>query len=557
MSELAAWQYDTCPPDLQVIKTELAQVPEHPVDAELRQLLGDNPASFRQYEEFVIFTARQFAVDALDGDSDAARWNRFMHLLPVAFYAAVSHLMLSKDDCMELSDVVPGANRLLREAVFSGDGTVTVTDCIPRAGDKLPAFRHPVFEYIAERLTEDRAARAQEATPVAAPPPRLTSVPLSRELLVVPAEPAVATTAIVTESVPAQGGSQVAGGTGGAAEPASDVAGGHARTAAAELSRKRAAKPGRGGQAIPRGIAPATETEATSDPKYFYTNRDKGTTYTDGMKTYLEGIGLVNLLTAAEERDLSQAIERGREARARIDAGAGTPADRRALQAADRARERFITANLRLVVSVARRYPLPPSMELLDLVQEGNLGLQHAVDKFDWRKGFKFSTYATFWIRQAIGRSLDQKASLVRLPGDRSASLRAALRAASGDSDELDVEHARLHRLTTPTSLDRNLGDDGNRELNDVIPDSTPGPEDQIMRRADDELTARLLDALDARARYAVEQRFGLRDGRKRSYREVGEELGLTTEGARQLVKRAISAVREQAGAAADDGDIG
>ena len=92
------------------------------------------------------------------------------------------------------------------------------------------------------------------------------------------------------------------------------------------------------------------------------------------------------------------------------------------------AKDRFIRANLRLVVSIARRYPLPPGMELLDLIQEGNLGLEHAVDKFDWRKGFKFSTYATFWIRQAIGRALDQKASLVRLPGDRSASLRAALR---------------------------------------------------------------------------------------------------------------------------------
>ena len=98
-------------------------------------------------------------------------------------------------------------------------------------------------------------------------------------------------------------------------------------------------------------------------------------------------------------------------------------------------------------------------MELLDLIQEGNLGLEHAVDKFDWRKGFKFSTYATFWIRQAIGRALDQKASLVRLPGDRSASLRAALRAVSGNGDELDEEHARLHRLTTPTSLDSSIGD--------------------------------------------------------------------------------------------------
>ncbi len=103
------------------------------------------------------------------------------------------------------------------------------------------------------------------------------------------------------------------------------------------------------------------------------------------------------------------------------------------------------------MVSVARRYPLPPGMELLDLVQEGNLGLEHAVDKFDWRKGFKFSTYATFWIRQAIGRALDQKASLVRLPGDRSASLRVRPCARSPvTATSSTTSNARLHRLTHP-----------------------------------------------------------------------------------------------------------
>ena len=186
-------------------------------------------------------------------------------------------------------------------------------------------------------------------------------------------------------------------------------------------------------------------------------------------------------------------------------------------------------------------------MELLDLIQEGNLGLEHAVDKFDWRKGFKFSTYATFWIRQAIGRALDQKASLVRLPGDRSASLRAALRAVSGNGDELDEEHARLHRLTTPTSLDRTIGDDDSNELVDLLPDSNPGPEQEVMDRAENEMATSLLDVLDKRARYAVEQRFGLLDGRKRSYREVGEELGVTAEAARRLVKRAVNTVRHRA----------
>ena len=267
----------------------------------------------------------------------------------------------------------------------------------------------------------------------------------------------------------------------------------------------------------------------------------------DSVGQYLNEIGAVALLNAQEERELSQAIERGVEARLRKDEGERGRDIDRAIREAAAAKDRFIRANLRLVVSVARRYPLPPGMELLDLIQEGNLGLEHAVDKFDWRKGFKFSTYATFWIRQSIGRALDQKASLVRLPGDRSASLRAALRQVSGDGDELDDDHARLHRLTTPTSLDRTIGDDDSNELIDLLPDANPGPELEVMARAEEEMVTGLLNILEPRAKYAVEQRFGLSDGIKRSYREVGEELGVTAEAARRLVKRAINAVREHA----------
>jgi RNA polymerase primary sigma factor len=267
----------------------------------------------------------------------------------------------------------------------------------------------------------------------------------------------------------------------------------------------------------------------------------------DSVGQYLNEIGAVALLNAQEERELSQIIERGVAARERIAAGNGTAEDRRLDRAAARAKDRFIRANLRLVVSIARRYPLPPGMELLDLVQEGNLGLEHAVDKFDWRKGFKFSTYATFWIRQAIGRALDQKASLVRLPGDRSASLRAALRQVSGDGDELDDEHARLHRLATPTSLDRSVGDDDGSELVDLLADAAPGPEEMALANEEDRMVTGLLDVLDGRARFAVEQRFGLHDGRKRSYREVGEELGVTAEAARRMVKRAVNTVRNEA----------
>ena len=268
----------------------------------------------------------------------------------------------------------------------------------------------------------------------------------------------------------------------------------------------------------------------------------------DSVGQYLNEIGAVPLLNAQEERELSQIIERGVAARERIANGSTSVEDRRLDRAAARAKDRFIRSNLRLVVSIARRYPLPPGMELLDLVQEGNLGLEHAVDKFDWRKGFKFSTYATFWIRQAIGRALDQKASLVRLPGDRSASLRAALRQVSGDGDELDDEHARLHRLATPTSLDRTVGDEDGSELVDLLADDAPGPEEHAVASEEDRMVTSLLDVLDGRARRAVEQRFGLNDGRKRSYREVGEELGVTAEAARRMVKRAVNTVRSEAG---------
>ncbi|MEX1217557.1 MAG: sigma-70 family RNA polymerase sigma factor [Acidimicrobiales bacterium] len=267
----------------------------------------------------------------------------------------------------------------------------------------------------------------------------------------------------------------------------------------------------------------------------------------DSVGQYLNEIGLVPLLTALEERELSQIIETGIAAAARLENAERGAMLRAEVRAAAVAKDRFIRANLRLVVSVARRYPLPPGMELLDLIQEGNIGLEHAVDKFDWRKGFKFSTYATFWIRQAIGRALDQKASLVRLPGDRSAGLRSALRQVSGDGDQLDSENAWLHRLTTPTSLDRTIGEDESNELVDILPDSLPGPEEIVLEQIDHEMIASLLSVLDSRARLAVEQRFGLHDGQRRSYREVGDELGVTAEAARRLVKRAMTSVREAA----------
>ena len=272
----------------------------------------------------------------------------------------------------------------------------------------------------------------------------------------------------------------------------------------------------------------------------------------DSVGQYLNEIGAVALLTADDEKMLSKAIEKGRDAQVVLDGEEKiTAAERRSLRTAVReaeaARDRFIRANLRLVVSIARRYPLPPAMELLDLLQEGNLGLEHAVEKFDWRRGFKFSTYATFWIRQSIGRALDQKASLIRLPSDRSASLRAALRHSGGDSDGLDDENAWLQRISTPTSLDKNIGDEGDSTLVDLIGDDAPSPEDHALESDRKEMIRGLLDRLDPRAQLAVARRFGLIDGESHSYREVGEELGVTAEAARRLVKRAVDELREDA----------
>src|SRR3954469_18551792 len=267
----------------------------------------------------------------------------------------------------------------------------------------------------------------------------------------------------------------------------------------------------------------------------------------DSIGLYLNEIGKVPLLTAEEERSLSRVIEAGHEAAERIAAGETGPELARAVTDAAAAKDRFIRANLRLVVSIARRYPLPQGMDLGDLIQEGNLGLEHAVDKFDWRRGFKFSTYATFWIRQAIGRALDQKGSLIRIPGDRSANLRSVLRQAGGDADALDSVNADLHRLTATVSLDKTVGDDGDATLGDMIASNDESPEATLIAAVDSALLEELLSSLDKRGRYAVEARFGLIDGEKKSFRELGTELGVTAEAARRLVNRSVAGLRDDA----------
>ncbi len=267
----------------------------------------------------------------------------------------------------------------------------------------------------------------------------------------------------------------------------------------------------------------------------------------DSIGMYLNEIGKVALLDADEEKELSRLIEDGRAAAERLANGERGAELRRAVARGAQAKDRFIRANLRLVVSIARRYPLPQGMDLGDLIQEGNLGLEHAVDKFDWRRGFKFSTYATFWIRQAIGRALDQKGSLIRIPGDRAASLRSALRQAGGDVETLDAQNVELHLLTSTASLDKAVGDDGDATLGDLLADDEATPEDVVMAGIELDLIDELLGALDERARYAVEARFGLIDGERHSFREVGNELGITAEATRRLVNRALHNLRQTA----------
>jgi RNA polymerase primary sigma factor len=255
----------------------------------------------------------------------------------------------------------------------------------------------------------------------------------------------------------------------------------------------------------------------------------------DAIGQYLDQIGTVQLLDKEREIELAQRIEAGRDAQRRLDAGERGADLARAVRDGASAKDHFIRANLRLVVSLARRYPLPPAMDLGDLIQEGNIGLEHAVDKFDWRRGFKFSTYATFWIRQAIGRALDQKASL--------------LRASGGSQEDLDAELAALHLLTTPTSIDRPIGDGDGTEFGDLLADRAEGPEQVVVERMHEESVVALLDRLEPRARRAVQLRLGLDDGRRRSLREVGDEIGVSAEAARRMVERALDQLKVEAGA--------
>jgi RNA polymerase sigma factor (sigma-70 family) len=289
----------------------------------------------------------------------------------------------------------------------------------------------------------------------------------------------------------------------------------------------------------------------------------------DLVRLYLKDIGRHALLSKDDEARLSRAIEAGRQGCIELASDQPPTAARKRelrllIRTGDEATVTFVQANLRLVVSIAKRYQAA-ELPLLDLVQEGNLGLIHAVEKFDWRKGFKFSTYATWWIRQAITRGIANSGRTVRLPvhaGDllsRVTKARGRLEGQLGRrptigelAADLEVDEARvieiLRHAATPLSLSEPLRADGDAELGDLVEDHTAvSPFDAAAATLLAGEVTKLLVNLDDRERDVLRLRFGLDRGVPRTLDEVGAHFDLTRERIRQIEARAMSKLRHPA----------
>ncbi|HHC09325.1 MAG TPA: sigma-70 family RNA polymerase sigma factor [Actinobacteria bacterium] len=284
----------------------------------------------------------------------------------------------------------------------------------------------------------------------------------------------------------------------------------------------------------------------------------------DSLSRYLAEIADHALLTADEEVELAQAIEAGREAEeelAKVSVrGARRAQLERAVRKGKEARDRFIRANLRLVVSQAKRYRSQYGIEFIDLIQEGNLGLIRAVEKFDWRKGFKFSTYATWWIRQAMQRAVAEKSRTVRLPN----SLHDTLLTLNGTRNRLLSE---LGRQPTPeelseesgltleqvleaelvadsVSLESPVGEDGATLGDFVAQDDEDDPVSEAERNAVIEMLRKAIDRLPEREAYILAMRVGFEDGIPKTHEEIGKHLDLGPTRVRSLEKRALARLR-------------
>ena len=286
----------------------------------------------------------------------------------------------------------------------------------------------------------------------------------------------------------------------------------------------------------------------------------------DTVGLYLEEVSAHSLLTAEDEVDLARTIELGVRARLELDSSHDLgPSEHRKLhrlaQEGEEAKAAFIRSNLRLVISIAKRYA-GRGLDLIDLIQEGNLGLIRAVEKFDWRKGFKFSTYATWWIRQAITRGLGNQARTIRLPvhmvdilrtvNETSYTLteefrRSPTREEIAEASGLDIErvHAALDAPSNTVSLDRPVGEDGDAVLGDFVEDKAAvdpfvHTAVALRRRQIDQA----LEVLNADERLVIVSRYGLGGLEPHTLTDIGAMMGLTREHIRQIEKRALSKLR-------------
>lgn len=286
----------------------------------------------------------------------------------------------------------------------------------------------------------------------------------------------------------------------------------------------------------------------------------------DGVGKYLEEVSSHNLLTAEDEVRLARAIEIGRRAQHRLETDPKLRAADRAelfreVHAADEAKTEFIRSNLRLVVSIAKRYS-GRGLDLLDLIQEGNLGLIRAVEKFDWRKGFKFSTYATWWIRQAITRGLGNQARTIRLPVHMVDVVRTVQETAIvlsqnlhrpptiaeiAEVSGLDEERVRtaIEAPSDTVSLDRPVGPESEAELSDFVEDTdSPDPFTLAVAAARAGHLLEALHVLSDNECEIIKMRYGLKGDSPRTLSDVGKAFGLTRERVRQIEARALAKLR-------------
>lgn len=260
------------------------------------------------------------------------------------------------------------------------------------------------------------------------------------------------------------------------------------------------------------------------------------------------------LLTAQDERQLAQAIEAGRDAHLRIEAGDELVGDATLVSEGTTAKHAFVEANVRLVLSTARSFRTPPHVDRNDVIQDGIVGLERAVDRFDWRKGYKFSTYATWWIRQGMQRGLENTAATIRIPAHRNTELRVALATSERGHADLPSHLQKIAALTSIDSIDRSVtmsGDETGQSMADLVACAEEGPDVLHEHSSDFSAVHHLLDTLDDTTRAIIEHRFGFGDHQPQTYAAIAKSFSMSHESVRRRVIRALTLLRPDAEAMA------